>query len=228
MYRMIFDRYGKVKDTLVIFQCCKKKANTELYPDEDFDLTARVPRTKGILLGAMKRFSSKGVIDTSSKPITALSRYDGHFYNAPGLRSKVAEEIRHGPSEFLIMSAGYGFVHPFQRIHDYEQRMTGTTTGYWLSVGLPRVLQEFLETGGYRKAYGFFSKSADYRKIFERVNWRRLKGLEEAGYFYFNRARGASKILKLSALLTLELLGKRFKERPDLFNGVRVVFVKRV
>jgi hypothetical protein len=215
-----------VKDTLVILQCCKKKGNIELYPDEDFDLAIRVPKTKEILLRSVKDFSSRGIIDTSSKPIKALSRYEGHFYNTPGLRSKVAEEIRNGSNEFLIMSAGYGFVHPFQRIYDYEQKMKGNTTRYWLSAGLPRVLQEFLETGGHKKAYGFFSKSADYRKIFESVDWHRLTELQEAGYFYLDGIKGASKILKLSALLMLKLLDKNFEEKPQSFRGAEVVFVK--
>ena len=153
----------------------------------------------------MKRFSNKGIIDISSKPIMALSRYDGHFYNTQGLRLKVAEGIRHGPYEFLIMSAGYGFIHPFQRIHKYEQRMSGKATRYWLNIGLSRVLEEFLETGRYRRVYGFFSKSGDYRKNFEGVNWDKIKELREAGYFYLNGVRGASKVLNLSASLMLKL-----------------------
>jgi len=217
-----------VKDALVIFQCCKKKANIELYPDEDFDLTARVPRTKEVLVSSVKKFSRDGIIDTLSRPITALSRYDGHFYSVPGLRSNVAKEIRHGHCEFLIMSAGYGFVHPFQRIHNYEQRMTGKTTRYWLDVELPRVLEEFLEKGRHRRAYGFFSKSADYGKIFAEVDWYRFKELGEAGYFYLDGLRGPSKILKLSALLMLRLLDGNFKEKPQSFGGAEVVFVKMV
>jgi len=126
------------------------------------------------------------------------------------------------------MSAGYGFIHPFQRIYNYEQRMSGKTTRYWLDVGLPRMLEEFLEKGGHRKTYGFFSKSADYRKIFEEVDWHRLKRLGEAGYFYLDGLRGASKILKLSALLMLRLLDGNFKVKPHSFGGVEVVFVKMV
>lgn len=219
---------GKVKDTLIIFQCCKKKGDIELYPDEDFDLATRLPRTKNILKSSVDRFSHEGVIDTSSRLVTALSRYDGHFYNTPGLRSKVAEEIRYGSFQFLIMSAGYGFVHPFQKIRKYEQRMTGKITRYWLNVGLPSVLEEFLEAGRYKNAYGFFSKSADYRKIFEEVSWHRLNRLEEAGYFYLEGIRGASKVLKSSALLMLKLLDKNFKEKPHSFGGADVVFAKMV
>lgn len=215
-----------MKETLVIFQCCKKKSAIELYPNDNFDLAIRIPRTKKILDDAVVKFSRDGVIDISSPPVTSLSRYDGHFYNAPRLRSRVAYEARHGPYQFLIMSAGYGFVHPFQRIRMYGQRMTGRITRYWLNVGLPRVLEEFIETCKFRKVYGFFSKSADYRKIFEAVNWHQLDRLKEAGYFYLEGMRGAGKILKTSAMLMLKLLDENFEERPVLFRGSKPIFVR--
>jgi len=215
-----------MKETLVVFQCCKKKSDVELYPDDDFDLAARIPRTKRILEDAVMKFSLDGIIDISSRPVTALSRYDGHFYSIPRLRSSVAHEVRRGPYQFLIMSAGYGFVHPFQRIRMYEQRMTGKITRYWLNVGLPRVFEEFIETCKFRKVYGFFSKSADYRKIFEAVNWRRLVRLKEAGFFYLEEMRSTSKILKTSALLMLKLLDENFEEKPVLFRGSKTMFVR--
>lgn len=217
-----------MKNTLVILQCCKRKGNIELYPGEDFNLQARVPRTRKILTDSIERFTRNGAIEGSSKPITALSRYDGHFYRASRLRSRVAEEIRNGLFQFLIMSAGYGIVHPFQKIKRYEQRMTGSTTKYWLNVGLPNVLQEFIETGGYKRTYGIFSKSADYRIMLEEVAWHKLRGLEDVGYFYLEGMRGASKILKSLAMLMLTLLDGNFNENPRFFRGAEVIFTKVV
>jgi len=214
-----------MKHTLVIFQCCKRKNSTEKFLEKDFDLDSRIPRTKKILHAAVKKFSNMGIIDVSSKPITALSRYDGHFYRTSGLKLKIAEEIKNGSYEFLIMSAGYGFVHPFQKIHDYEQQMKGKTTTYWLNKGLPKVLEEFIETGRYTRVYGFFSKSADYRKIFEKVNWHKIKELKEAGYFYIDGVRGASKVLNLSASLMLSLLNNNFERKPKSFKDSKIVFV---
>lgn len=215
-----------MKGTLVIFQCCKKKRDVELYPNDNFDLESHIPKTKEILEKAVTQFSREGIIDVSSRPVTALSRYDGHFYNTPHLRARVADEVRHGPYQFLIMSAGYGLAHPFQRIYKYEQRMVGKITRYWLNVGLPEVLEEFIETYRFKKVYGFFSKSADYRKIFAAVSWSRLNSLEEAGYFYLDGIRGTGKILSISAMLMLKLLDANFKEKPGSFKGSKTVFVK--
>jgi len=145
-----------MKDTLVVFQCCKKKQDVELYPDDEFDFMASIPRTSWILKDSEKRFISKGAIDTSSHPITALSRYNGYFYAFPGVRTRIAKEIRHGSCQFLIMSASYGFVHPFQKIYKYEKQMKGETTRYWLKIGLPKVLEEFIVTSGIMRVWLLF------------------------------------------------------------------------
>jgi hypothetical protein len=216
----------KMKLTLVILQCCKRKNGPEEFPQKDFNLDVRLPKTKKILEVGIQKFSNMDIIDVKSKPITALSRYNGHFYSTTGLKSKVADEIKNGPSDFLIMSAGYGFVHPFQKIHNYDQQMKGKTTKYWLNTGLSKVLEEFIETGNYTRVYGFFSKTADYKKIFEKVNWNKFKDLHESGYFYINGVRGASKVLNLSASLLLKLLENNFEAKPQSFKHSDVVFVK--
>jgi hypothetical protein len=182
--------------------------------------------TKKILKNAIKKFIREGVIDTSSRPITALSRYDGFFYSTPNLRKKVLEAIERGSCQFLIMSAAYGFVHPFTKIHNYEQQMAGKITNYWISAGLPSVLKEFTETGEYRNVYGFFSKSADYRKIFHAVDWNGIPYLKEAGYFYLQGIRGSAKISKTCSLLMMKLLNEDFKKKPVTFRDADVKFVK--
>ena len=216
----------KMKHTLVILQCCKRKNGSEEFPKKDFNLDIRLPKTKKILEAGIQKFSNMGIIDVKSKPITALSRYNGHFYITAGLKPKVANEIKNGLSDFLIMSAGYGFVHPFQKIHNYDQQMKGKITKYWLNTGLPKVLEEFIETGNYTRVYGFFSQSADYKKIFENVNWNKIKDLYESGYFYIDGVRGASKVLNLSASLLLKLLKNHFETKLQSFKGSDVGFVK--
>ena len=81
-----------MKNTLVIFQCCKRKNGTEEFPQEDFNLDVRIPKTRRILKVGIQKFSNMGIIDVKSKLITALSRYNGHFYSKTGLKSKVADE----------------------------------------------------------------------------------------------------------------------------------------
>ena len=215
-----------LKDTLVVLQCCKSKEDVELYPNENYNLAETIPRTYRILDEAITRFTREGIIGISSNRVTALSLYQGHFYRVPGLKSKIVQEIRCGPYQFLIMSAGYGIVHPFQRINNYESRMTGRITRYWLESGLPLVIEEFVKNGGYTQVFGFFSKSSDYLKIFEDVDWRNLDNVDVGGFFYLDGIRGASKVLKYQAGLLMNLLNNRFQVKPNEYSGADVVFVK--
>ena len=217
-----------MKDTLVVIQCCKKKQDVEFYPDDEFDFMASIPGTSWILKDGEKRFMLEGAIDASSHPISALSRYNGYFYTSPHVRTRIAQETRHGSHQFLIMSAAYGFVHPFQKIHKYEKQMKGETTRYWLKIGLPKVLEELVVAKEITRAYGFFSKSADYRKIFEAVSWSKLSRLKEAGYFHLEETRGTSKILEISSQIMLNLLDTNFVEKPQSPKGSKVVFSRIV
>ena len=109
------------KDTLIVIQCCKSKNTVELYPDHSHDLYRQIPVTRRILERAVKHFMDEGVIDVDSNPVTALSLYTGHFYSVEGLKDRMVEELLNGRYDFLIMSAGYGFVHPLQRVYEYDQ-----------------------------------------------------------------------------------------------------------
>lgn len=215
-----------MKRDLIVFQCCKRKDGVERFPNEGFNMAARLPTTKGIIADAVRAFTEQGVIDAAAAPTTALSLYNGRFYTVPGLRQFVADEVKEGPTDFLIISAGYGLVHPFQRIRRYDQRMTGRVTRFWLEAGLPKALGEFIATGGYERCYGFFSKSADYLKIFEAIPWSTLSGLKEGGYFYLSGLRGAGNVLATSAQLMMYLVRQRFGRRPERFDGADVVFRK--
>ena len=203
------------KDTLIVIQCCKSKNTVELYPDHLHDLYRQIPVTRRILERAVKHFMDEGVIDVDSNPVTALSLYTGHFYSVEGLKDRMVEELLNGRYDFLIMSAGYGFVHPFQRIHNYDQEMKDRVTNYWLSEGLPRVLGEYVKNLGFQYVYGFFSKSADYRRIFEEVEWGDARELKEAGFFYVEGVKGAGNILRFQAGLMLNQIDEGFKNKSQ-------------
>jgi len=202
------------KDILIIIQCCKSKNPVELYPDHTHNLYKQIPKTKNILENAVKHFTKEGVINVKSKLVTALSLYTGYFYSVDGLKEKIVEEILNGRYDFLIMSAGYGFVHPFQRIHDYDQLMKDKITNYWLNNGLPTVLSEYVENGQFQYVYGFFSKTADYRRIFEKVEWGDARRLREAGFFYVEGIKGAGNILRSQAEFMLKQIEEGFKNKP--------------
>jgi len=203
------------KDTLIILPCCKSKNPVEFYPDHTYNFYNQIPKTKSILENAVKQFTEDGVIDVHSKPVSALSLYTGYFYSVEGLKDKIVEELLNGRYDFLIMSAGYGFVHPFQRIHDYDQQMKDKVTTYWLNHGLPQVLSEYVENGGFQFVYGFFSKSADYRRIFEEVEWGDSRTLREAGFFYVEGIKGAGNILRSQAELMLKQIDEGFVNKSQ-------------
>jgi len=211
-------------NTLVVFQCCKRKNGIERYPHEDYDLSSRIPETWFTLEKAIENFTVKGIIRKDSPKISAISRYNGFFYRVEDFRETIVREIRLGTTDFLIMSAAYGFVHPFQRIHRYEQRMTGKTTRYWLKVGLSKVLSEYICSSHFTHVYGFFSKTAEYRKIFEEVPWKIHSNLKEAGYFALEGLIGAPNVLQTLSRMSLHLIQTQFFTIPHEFEGGKVLF----
>jgi hypothetical protein len=213
-----------MKDTLVVFQCCKSKGGQELFPEENAKLDAKLPTRQGVLAEAVTEFTDKGIIDSGAPKITALSLYSGAFYEIPHFRDTVADELRKGSTDFLIMSAAYGLVHPFQRIQAYEQRMQREVTRHWIEVGLPELLVEYIQTSQIRRVYGFFSKSADYRTIFDAAPWERLPKVTEAGYFYLSGIQGTGKILRSLSRLFLGLLKCGFSDKPRRFAEAIVTF----
>ena len=112
-------------DTLIVLQCCKKKESGELYPDQSYDLAKYLSTTNTIIRSEVERLEKDEIIDVVSKEVSALSLYCGHFWNYPEVKNRILEEIMKRSYQFLIISAGYGIVHPFQRIHKYEQEMKG-------------------------------------------------------------------------------------------------------
>ena len=70
--------------------------------------------------------------------VTALSLYDGWEYRAMDKRL-IYKAIMGGVIELLIISGGYGVVHPLERVRPYEAQMTPALAKKWLEIGLPKV-----------------------------------------------------------------------------------------
>ncbi len=197
-------------DTLIVLQCCKTKTLVEDYPNKSFDVFQFLPRTGVALQSAIRRNEELGVIDASTRDVTALSLYRGIFYIYPGLKYRVYSELEKDGVQFIILSAGYGIVHPFQRIHGYEQEMKGRVTSNWIELGVVGVLKEYIVENGFKQVYGMFSKSSGYKKMFEEIDWSKIPSVKRAGYFYLDEIRGTHNVLEGQARLLLELLEKGF------------------
>jgi len=214
--------------TLIVLYCSGRKRCIEQYPNSSFTLRKHVPNTYHILDETIKIFKEKKKIDITSPQVSSLSLYQGHFYNVSGLKEEIYNQIKSGKLDFLIMSAGYGFVHPLQKIHEYDVKMKGLITRWWRQNGLHKVLEEYVINQKMKRIYGFFAKTSDYKKIFEDVNWQSLKDIEEAGYYYLQGIRGPK-----AQRLVPETLGKLmlcqikngFQQPPILYqHNSEVIF----
>ena len=219
-------REFEMKNTLVVIQCCASKKGTEKFPTKEIDLSTRLSRTHHILEKGQLKFEEADVIKTRTPRVSALSLYTGWFYRTTPVRQTINQQIETGYADFLIMSAGYGFVHPFQKIHKYDQQMKGTTTRFWLTIGLPKVLAEYIEWGKFQNVYGFFSKTGDYRKIFEAADWQEMSQIQEAGYFYLDRIQGTSTVLQKLAGLFVHELKNNFMQKPTLWDNAKVIYCR--
>jgi len=155
---------------LIVTQCSSRKSDVELFPNAPVvDLPSKLPETGRILLEGRRRFL-RGL---SGLPVTALSLYDGHEYRAMD-RRLVYEALLRGSAELLILSGGYGLVHPLERVKGYDVRMDSRLAAAWIELGLHRALEEFIELARVQEVYGLFTKSSAYSRLFRAVNWGRL------------------------------------------------------
>ena len=129
------------------------------------------------------RKGNAAAIYWASAQHAALDYYDGILYQVPGFRQAVVEALRSGEPEFLILSGAYGMLFPEEPIHNYEKPLNAP---YWVGHRLPEVIEELVEKANVETVYGFLPKTTDYRKIFEAVDWGRLKAerhVEHVGLF---------------------------------------------
>ncbi len=198
--------------TLIVTQCCKRKSEVELFPGApEVDLPALLPET-GDLLRAGRRSVLGGLTGST---VTALSLYDGWEYRAMDKRL-IYKAIMGGVIELLIISGGYGVVHPLERVRPYEAQMTPALAKKWLEIGLPKVLEEFVAVSGVERVYGLFTASSQYSKIFRDVNWTSLKsaGVELVKLVRPVRCAYASKSLEALGLAVNALASGRGLPSP--------------
>ena len=125
---------------LMVTQCCAKKREVELFQGMDQSVLNVVsPRYANILMRG-RELLKKNIY--GGRDVTALSLYDGFEYRVLD-KWLVKEKYLIGEVDFVIISAGYGVVHAFERIRAYDAVMKGRVLRLWLSLGLPEIIANY-------------------------------------------------------------------------------------
>ena len=108
---------------LFLIPCSKKKTDKKMIKcNQKTVFNYLSPQFQQKLKKAREKF--KDCIKSDSNLINALSRYNGHLYNvAPSFKQKLFNAIKENKLDLFIISAGFGIVHAFERIPDYDLRM---------------------------------------------------------------------------------------------------------
>jgi len=128
--------------------------------------------------------------------VTALSLYVGHEYEALDKRLVYDFYIK-GVVDFAIISAGYGIVHAFEKIREYEAYMDREAVKTWMSLGLPTIIADYITNTRPREVYGFFSKTSGYQEIYREVARHMPEGIETRMYIaYPESCKGIPNIMR--------------------------------
>ena len=95
----------------------------------------------------------------------AAQRYDGEFFRAS---AEALHRMRDRGQHVLILSGGYGVVRATEPISWYERRFRLSD---WPRGLLEGVLCEYVRRHKLRYVVGFLSRTSDYSKLTERVQW---------------------------------------------------------
>ncbi len=137
-----------------------------MFPNTEYSILSVLPDMyKDLLIKSRKLFEH---VIYGRNNVSALSMYNGYEYQV--LEKLLIHSLfLKGKIDFIIISAGYGLVHAFERIRKYEARMDRSNTVKWLKLGLHKVLASYIESVGPREVYGFFSRTSGYNTIFRRA-----------------------------------------------------------
>lgn len=94
-------------------------------------------------------------IEVASEIRPAIDYYTGYPYRVPRFKMLLERYLRMG-GHALIISGGYGIVHPQEPIHDYQAHI-GQTAGVWKRA-IPRLLREYITLHKITRTFAAFSK----------------------------------------------------------------------
>jgi len=175
---------------LMLLPCCKRKSDLEKFPcAEKVVIDYLSDEKKQRLLGARKKF--RACIRSGITPIHALNRYDGKLYNSsPMFKQQILDSMNESKLDLLIVSAGLGVVHAFEKIPDYDLEMKNKIADQWIDAGLPSIIEDLMIRNNYNRVFGFFAITTGYAKVFQQIDFKG-SGIN-AGFFYVPSGSGGS------------------------------------
>ncbi len=134
---------------LIVTQCCKSKRSIELFPNLNVSILNSLSDS-----ARNKLLYARGVFKNTiygTRAVTALSLYVGLEYKV--LRKDLIHKLYlRGLIDFIIISAGYGVVHAFEKIKEYEAYMDHKTARTWMKLGLPFIIADYITNTSQRSA----------------------------------------------------------------------------
>lgn len=144
--------------TLLILPCCESKKANVPYPNP-------LPPTPPKFIRALGRIAPfRPCVRMGPKEAPALWLYTGHLYNRLD-RAILNNEMAAGWLDIVILSGGYGMVHAYEKIHDYEAEMP-TYYDRWIRAGLPTALENYINDTKPNNVIAFFSNHANQKKSY--------------------------------------------------------------
>jgi hypothetical protein len=154
---------------LVIFTCSKSKNAVGAETSERRVADFLSPSAVRALEEGRARAFQKTEIDLASPLTPALALYSpGICYSVDGFMEAVTEALAVGCYHVLILSGGYGIVHPAERIHNYEAPIQKTRS-VWRHV-LPGLMLDYIKTQSITRA--FIACSEGYWQVIGPKHWR--------------------------------------------------------
>jgi hypothetical protein len=147
------------KFDLLIPPCSDSKRGTDKACPE-IQIVELLGEKAAALLRSGRKIALRNRIDLDSEQIAFLYRYSGFLYSMRRFRRYIRSLLRKGV-HILILSGGYGLVHPLERGHSYNVKIRSTAS-VWKH-RLPKILKDYIKRNRIRRV--FVAGSSDYAKV---------------------------------------------------------------
>jgi hypothetical protein len=144
---------------LVITPCSDSKRGSRRSCRE-VQLTRLLDKKTAARLRRGRKLALRARVDLDSERITFLYLYSGFLYSMRRFRRYIRSLLREGV-HILILSGGYGLVHPLERGHSYNVKIRSTAS-VW-KPRLPKILKDYIKRNRIRRV--FVAGSLDYAKV---------------------------------------------------------------
>lgn len=124
-----------------------------------------LPRSLAAELRARRSENAPRVRLDESALLPAAERYNGTLYQAAG---DAIDVLTHSGAGILIISGGYGVVHPTEPIGWYDQQFRNAM---WSNDVVARCLAAYADTTGATAVIALLSATTQYARVFRSARW---------------------------------------------------------